>query len=162
MLAIRLRRIGKKSHPTYRIVVAEHTDAVQGNFVADLGFYNPHTKAVSLKTDEIVGWMNKGAKPSNTVAKVLEKEKVKHKSIVVLKYKKAPKKAVEEVKVKPSPAASEPVAETESSVEEVVEAPTEDSQSTEPIPATPTTEEPAPTDEPTKDEDEPAEPAETE
>ncbi len=95
MLVIRLRRVGKKNKPTYRIVVAEHSFPVDGKFTADLGFYNPHTKAVGLKKEEAVDWMNKGAQPSNTVAKILEKEKVKHGSVVVIKKKKQPKKATE-------------------------------------------------------------------
>lgn len=95
MLVIRLRRVGKKNKPTYRIVVAEHSFPVDGKFTADLGFYNPHTKAVGLKKEEAVDWMNKGAQPSNTVAKILEKEKVKHGSVVVIKKKKQPKKAIE-------------------------------------------------------------------
>jgi small subunit ribosomal protein S16 len=95
MLVIRLRRVGKKNKPTYRIVVAEHSFPVDGKFTADLGFYNPHTKAVGLKKEEAVNWMNKGAQPSNTVARILEKEKVKHGSVVVIKKKKQPKKAIE-------------------------------------------------------------------
>ena len=96
MLVVRLKRIGKKNKPAYRIVVAEHSSAVNGPFVEDLGFYNPHTKTFSIDKEAVTGWMNKGAKPSNTVARLLEKEKIKHKSIVVIKYNKAPKKKVEE------------------------------------------------------------------
>jgi small subunit ribosomal protein S16 len=96
MLVIRLRRIGKKNKPTYRIVVAEHSFPVDGKFVADLGFYNPHTKQVGLKKAEALDWMNKGAKPSNTVAKIFEREKVKHPSVVVIKKNKQPKKAAKQ------------------------------------------------------------------
>lgn len=131
MLVIRLRRIGKKNKPTYRIVVAEHSFPVDGKFTADLGFYNPHTKAVGLKKDEAVEWMNKGAQPSNTVARILEKEKVKHGSVVVIKKKKQPKKAVEpkESKTTEAPAVQEvtetveatETAEPETSTEQVEE-----------------------------------------
>lgn len=111
MLVIRLRRVGKKNKPTYRIVVAEHSFPVDGKFTADLGFYNPHTKAVGLKKEEAVNWMNKGAQPSNTVARILEKEKVKHGSVVVIKKKKQPKKAIEskEPKAIENPAPEEAV-----------------------------------------------------
>lgn len=98
MLVVRLKRIGKKNQPTYRIVVAEHSGAVNGPFVEDIGFYNPHTKTISVDQEAVIGWMNKGAKPSNTVARLLEKEKVKHKSVVVIQYHKASKKKVEETK----------------------------------------------------------------
>lgn len=128
MLVIRLRRIGKKSQPSYRIVVAEHTTSVNGSFVSDLGFYNPHSKQVSIKKDEATDWMNKGAKPSNTVAKLLEKEKIKHKSVVVTKFKKAPKKKTEE-KEKTAPAAAPEV--TETSAETVTEGETPSSEVTE-------------------------------
>jgi len=116
MLVIRLRRIGKKKQPTYRVVVAEHTAAVQGSFVEDLGFYNPHVKQISIDADKATDWMNKGAKPSNTVAKLLEKEKVKHKSVVVTKFKKAPKKVAEEKVAKPAAPTAE-ADQTETAVE---------------------------------------------
>ena len=118
MLVVRLKRIGKKNKPAYRIVVAEHSSAVNGPFVEDLGFYNPHAKTFSIDKEAVTGWMNKGAKPSNTVARLLEKEKIKHKSIVVIKYNKAPKKKVEE---KAAPVAKPEVAETASEEGEVVE-----------------------------------------
>ncbi len=120
MLAIRLKRIGKKNKPTYRVVVAEHRNAVNGPFVEDLGFYNPHNKTFSINKESVTGWMDKGAKPSNTVARLLEKEKIKHKSIVVIKYDKPPKKKVEEN----PPAGGAPVAKPESA-EEVAETPVE-------------------------------------
>lgn len=110
MLVIRLRRGGKKNKPTYRIVVAEHSFPIDGRFVADLGYYNPHTKAVGLKKEEVSEWMTKGAKPSNSVAKILEKEKIKHGSVVIVKKNKKPKKAEEA----PAPAAPAPVAEASS------------------------------------------------
>jgi len=97
MLTIRLRRIGKKGQPTFRVVIAEHTAPIQGKFIADLGFYNPHTKKVSLESKTVLDWLNKGARPSNTIAKLLESLKIKHASIVVVKRsKKAKKKTVEE------------------------------------------------------------------
>ena len=93
MLVIRLRRIGKKNKPTYRIVVAEHSFPLDGRFVEDLGYYNPHTKDTGLDKEKAVGWMNKGAKPSNTVAKIMKNQKVKHRSVVVIKRAKKAKKS---------------------------------------------------------------------
>jgi len=122
MLVIRLRRTGKKNKPTYRIVVAEHSFPVNGRFVADLGFYNPHTKNVGFDKEKAVEWMKKGAKPSNTIAKILTGEKVKHSSVVVIKKNRKPKKASEEKTATPKPAET-----TETAVEEVVEAPAEES-----------------------------------
>lgn len=109
MLVIRFRRIGKKNKPTYRLVVAEHSFPIDGRYTADLGSYNPHSKALTLKKYETVEWLNKGAKPSNSVARLLEKEKIKHKLVVVIKKKRSPKKVAEE---KAEPKAEAPVEET--------------------------------------------------
>lgn len=125
MLVIRLRRVGKKNKPTYRLTVAEHTWPVNGKFTADLGSYNPHTKQLNLKNEEAVAWMNKGAKPSNSVSKLFDKEKIKHKSVVILKGNKKPRVKGEETK---APAAA-PMGDAADAtvVEEVTEAPAEES-----------------------------------
>ena len=149
MLVVRLKRIGKKNKPAYRIVVAEHSSAVNGPFVEDLGFYNPHTKTFSIDKEAVTGWMNKGAKPSNTVARLLEKEKVKHKSIVVIKYNKAPKKKVEE---KDAPVAKPETADesSETPVEGETTETTEDAP-TETAEEVTATEKETPTEEPTEE-----------
>ena len=74
----------------------------------DLGFYNPHTKVTSLNKDEAVDWMKKGAQPSNTVAKLMATEKIKHSSVVVVKKKK---KSKQELKTEKPAAQAAPVAE---------------------------------------------------
>lgn len=116
MLVIRLRRVGKKNKPTYRVVLAEHSYPVNGKFTADLGFYNPHSKSIGLKIEEIKLWLSKGAKPSNTVARLLLNEKVKHASIVFEKRNRKPKNEKTE-----KPAAAAPA---ESATEEAPEAST--------------------------------------
>ncbi len=112
MLVIRYRRAGKKNQPSYRIVLAEHSYPINGKFIEDLGFYNPHTKATGLKKDEILAWLNKGAQPSNSVARLLTKEKVKHNSIVVVKKNKKSKQVIEEKAAKTETPAQEAVVET--------------------------------------------------
>lgn len=102
MLVIRLRRIGKKNKPHYRVVVAEHTAAANGKFIADLGFYNPHTKEFKINVEATVDRLNNGAKPSNTLAKLLDKAKVKHASVVVVKKTKKSKKEAEAPKSEPA------------------------------------------------------------
>lgn len=99
MLKIRLRRIGRTHEPFYRIVVTEKTSPVQGKFIAQIGHYNPKSKELTLKNEEAIDWMNKGAKPSNTVAKLMKKEKLTHKSIVVHKTPKISKKQLEAQKI---------------------------------------------------------------
>jgi small subunit ribosomal protein S16 len=90
LLVIRLARTGRTKYPTYRIVAAESARAATGKFVAVLGHYNPHTKEVVIKRDEIAKHLTNGAQPSNTVVKLLIREKVELPAWVKLKTK-APK-----------------------------------------------------------------------
>jgi small subunit ribosomal protein S16 len=92
LLVIRLARTGRAKYPTYRIVAAESARAATGKFVAILGHYNPHTKELVLKTDDIKKHLSNGAQPSNTVAKLLTREKVELPAWVKIKTK-APKAA---------------------------------------------------------------------
>lgn len=95
MLKIRLKRIGKKHQPIYRIVVTEHTQPVSGQYVEKIGLYNPFTKKIEIDKEKVQNWMDKGAKPSNTVAKLLEKSGLKHKLIVIKKFAAKSKKQLE-------------------------------------------------------------------
>jgi len=95
MLTIRFRRTGKKGQPSYRIVVAPESAPLYGKYIEMIGHYNPFTKAVVLDKEKALDWMNKGAKPTNTVAKIFEKEALKHKSIVIKKYRAVSKKELE-------------------------------------------------------------------
>ena len=92
MLVIRLARTGRAKYPTYRIVAAESARAATGKFVAVLGHYNPHTKELVIKRDEVQKHLSHGAQPSNTVIKLLQREKVELPAWVQLKTK-APKKS---------------------------------------------------------------------
>lgn len=93
MLVIRLARTGRKKYPTYRIVAAESARATTGKFVAVLGHYNPHTKELVIKKEEASRYIGNGAQPSNSVIKLLQREKVELPNWVSLKTFKA--KAVE-------------------------------------------------------------------
>lgn len=77
MVVLRLTRIGKKKQAQYRVVVADSKRFVNSKFISIVGWYNPHTKEVELKKDEIASWIEKGAQPSNTVAKLLKANGVK-------------------------------------------------------------------------------------
>ena len=74
MLMIRLARFGGKKKPTYRVVVIEKERARDSRSVEVVGIYNPLAKpaAVHLKHDRIAHWMKNGARPSNTVARLLK------------------------------------------------------------------------------------------
>lgn len=77
MVVLRLTRVGKKKQAQYRVVVADSKRFVNSKNISTVGWYNPHTKEVELKKDEILAWMEKGAQPSNTVAKLLKANGVK-------------------------------------------------------------------------------------
>jgi small subunit ribosomal protein S16 len=67
---IRLRRVGRKKVPLYRIVVAERTDPRDGRFIEVLGTYDPKAKTgekIALDADKAKAWIAKGATPSETV-----------------------------------------------------------------------------------------------
>ncbi len=87
MLVIRLARTGRAKYPTYRIVAAEAARTATGKFVAILGHYNPHTKDLVVKHDEVKKHLSNGAQPSNTVIKLLIREKIELPGWVKLKTK---------------------------------------------------------------------------
>ena len=69
MVRIRLRRVGMKGQPSYRIVVADEESPRDGRFLENLGFYNPRTEPSTLEIseDRVYDWMSKGAQPSESV-----------------------------------------------------------------------------------------------
>lgn len=71
MLRIRLRRIGKKNQPSYRIVLAQQRSKSQGQYLENLGFYNPRKKEIKLKKERILHWLGYGAQASVTVHNLL-------------------------------------------------------------------------------------------
>lgn len=76
MLRIRLRRVGKKKRPAYRVVVADSRAPRDGAFVDILGLYDPMTDPPTINVDEerTREWLRKGAQPSETTAKLLKRK----------------------------------------------------------------------------------------
>lgn len=74
MVKLRLRRMGAKKRPIYRIVAAESREPRDGRFIETLGQYNPLTSpaTVVLNTDRIARWFSVGAQPTETVARLLD------------------------------------------------------------------------------------------
>lgn len=72
MVRIRLRKVGAKAQPSYRIVVADKEAPRDGRFLDVLGFYNPRTEpsTITLKEDQIYDWLVKGAQPSESVGQI--------------------------------------------------------------------------------------------
>jgi small subunit ribosomal protein S16 len=75
MLMIRLARFGAKKKPSYRVVVIEKEKARDSRAVEVVGYYNPvkNPAVLHLNHDRITHWLKVGAKPSDTVARLLEK-----------------------------------------------------------------------------------------
>jgi small subunit ribosomal protein S16 len=74
MVRIRLRRIGLKGQPTYRVVAADKESPRDGRFLEILGFYNPRTQpaTIHVKEDRVYHWMKNGALPTESVAQVFK------------------------------------------------------------------------------------------
>lgn len=72
---IRLRRMGAKKSPFYRIIVADSRSPRDGRFIEEVGYYNPMTEPVTLKVEEekVQKWLASGAQPTETVKSLLTK-----------------------------------------------------------------------------------------
>ncbi len=70
-VVIRLRRMGAKKVPFYRIVVADSRSPVKGKFIEKVGWYDPRAKQVQADKEKIMDWIKKGAQLSNSVEKLL-------------------------------------------------------------------------------------------
>jgi small subunit ribosomal protein S16 len=71
---IRLKRMGAKKNPFYRIVVADSRSPRDGRFIEEIGYYNPLTEPKTIKVDseKAEKWLKNGAKPTETVEKLFK------------------------------------------------------------------------------------------
>ena len=129
MLALRFTRAGRRNSAFFRIVLTDHSKSSKSGFIKVLGWYDPKTKKSSLEREAVLDWIKLGAKPSNSLAKFLNDQKISHKNIVFVAD--APKKPkVKEEKAEkpkqPSPAPTEDQSEeatpAETPIQEEVEA----------------------------------------
>jgi small subunit ribosomal protein S16 len=74
MVRIRLRRVGGKAQPSYRIVATEKEAPRDGRFIEILGFYNPRTEpaTIEMNEDRVYEWMKNGAQPSESVVQIFK------------------------------------------------------------------------------------------
>ena len=72
---IRLKRLGSKKNPFYRVVVADERSPRDGRFIEEIGYYNPLTNPVDIKIDaeKAKKWLGNGAQPTETVKALLKK-----------------------------------------------------------------------------------------
>ena len=75
MVKMRLRRMGAKKAPFYRVVVADSRYPRDGRFIEEIGYYNPQTEPADIKidADKAKDWIAKGAQPTDTVKALLKK-----------------------------------------------------------------------------------------
>lgn len=111
MLTIRFLRSGRRNSAFFRVVLTDKSKPAKSGFKKVLGWYNPHTKETSLNKEEILRYVENGAIPSNSVAKLLIDNKITHKNIKFVKDAPGKKKKKED-----QPKAAKPV-EGEESVE---------------------------------------------
>jgi small subunit ribosomal protein S16 len=76
MVKIRLRRVGAKKQPSYRVIVADSRAPRDGRFIEVVGFYNPRTEpeTVEIKEDRVLHWLSAGAQPTRSVVQLLNKQ----------------------------------------------------------------------------------------
>lgn len=94
MLKIRLRRVGKKKQPQYRLVVADSRAPRDGAFIETIGLYNPLTEPATIDVNEerAKEWLSKGAIPTERVTRILASKGL----VPAPVYAPKPKKAKEE------------------------------------------------------------------
>ena len=84
MLAIRMRRVGSKKKPYFRVVVTEARSARESSFIENVGTYHPRSKPakVEINKERVQHWLGKGAKPSDTVRTLLHKHLTRDLAVV--------------------------------------------------------------------------------
>lgn len=76
MVKMRLRRVGAKKQPFYRVIVADERSPRNGRFIAEIGYYNPlvsGNEGIKINAEEAKTWIANGAQPTETVKALLKK-----------------------------------------------------------------------------------------
>ena len=76
MLKLRLKRVGRKGSPSYRLVVMENSARRDGRPVEEVGYYNPISKKSKFEVEKIQKWLGYGAKPTEVVSSLLKKAEI--------------------------------------------------------------------------------------
>jgi small subunit ribosomal protein S16 len=131
VLRIRLRRVGKKKQPSYRVVVADSRAPRDGAFVETIGTYNPltHPETITLDEERARHWLSKGASPSERVVRILASKGIGEMPVYAPRPKKekaAPEAATavaEKPAAEPPPAGDDAAAEQPAADEAPADAP---------------------------------------
>jgi small subunit ribosomal protein S16 len=76
MLKLRLKKIGRKRQPSYRIIIIPNTSRRDGKAIDEVGYYNPITKEISFNSEKIIEWLKNGVQPTDTVKRLLQTAKI--------------------------------------------------------------------------------------
>jgi len=148
MLKIRLKRLGAKKAPTYRVIVINSTTKREGKPIQELGHYNPKTKTLKLDVEAAKEWVKKGAQPTETVQYLItnanadgslnykksEKPKLSKKAVAkAAAEKEASAKAKEEAKAAEETAKAEAKAAEEAAATAAIASMTEEATVCEPL-----------------------------
>ena len=123
MVRIRLKRVGAKKHPFYRIVVIDQRAARDGAFIEQIGTYDPFPDPPEIKIDEekVAKWMKNGAQPSDSVVSLFQTQGILPKVTTVAAAPEAAKKAAPKAAAKAAPKAAATATAVADPPEEVAE-----------------------------------------
>ncbi|MBE6545852.1 MAG: 30S ribosomal protein S16 [Ruminococcaceae bacterium] len=73
---MRLRRMGAKKAPTYRVIIADSRSPRDGRFIEEIGFFNPRSDEIKIDAEKAKAWLSNGAQPTDTVKALLKKTNI--------------------------------------------------------------------------------------
>ena len=73
---MRLRRMGAKKAPTYRVIIADSRSPRDGRFIEEIGYFNPRSDELKIDADKAKTWLKNGAQPTDTVKALLKKSNI--------------------------------------------------------------------------------------
>ena len=73
---MRLRRMGAKKAPTYRVIIADSRSPRDGRFIEEIGYFNPRTDDIKIDAEKAKTWIKNGAQPTDTVRALLKKSNI--------------------------------------------------------------------------------------
>ena len=73
---MRLRRMGAKKAPTYRVIIADSRSPRDGRFIEEIGYFNPRSDELKIDADKAKVWLKNGAQPTDTVRALLKKSNI--------------------------------------------------------------------------------------